>query len=49
VGQEKNIESHQCDEEYIEEIPDNANSPRAGVCGYCGTEEDDKVYRTLIS
>jgi hypothetical protein len=41
-------ESHECDEEYIEGIPENANSPRDGVCGYCGTEDDDDVYRPKV-
>jgi hypothetical protein len=32
----------------IEEIYENANSPRDGVCGYCGAEEADKVYRLMV-
>lgn len=31
------------DKEYIEEI-DYCNSPRDGVCGYCGSKEDETPY-----
>lgn len=39
------VKEHECDEECIEEIQENMNSPRDGVCGYYGTQEDDEPYR----
>jgi hypothetical protein len=42
------LERHESDEVFIEEIPKNTNSARAGVCGYCGTEEMMKFIGPLF-